>query len=154
MKWVVKFQWAEKCSSDPFQNGIGFKSQELHFDSIWAMPWNVSWLAWCWNAQTWEIEGRAPVSSALSQIFPKTGVHCGWSWRNTGTCQATIPSGECSDICDPSSLNRVLELIEWFFSAICDIWWFWIYIWKTKAFPSAQVYPGVEIIADKWEQAY
>lgn len=30
---------------------------------------------------------------------------------------------------------------------------FWIYVWTAEAFPSAQVYHGVEMVVDKWEQA-
>lgn len=45
MKWVVKFQWAEKCCSDPFQDGTGFKSQELHLALLFELCHEV-FLGW------------------------------------------------------------------------------------------------------------
>lgn len=64
-----------------------------------------------------------------------------------------IHSGKCSDISDHSSLNHALELNGWL-SSICCTWWFWIYVWKAKPFPSTQVYHGVGMIANQGEEAY
>lgn len=112
------------------------------------MPWNLSLLPRCWNAQTLETEGRA-LSAVLwvSQIFPKTDIHCVWSWA----AQAKIPSGKCSDTCDPSSLNCVLELGDFQPSVI---WWFWVYVWKAKAFLSAQVYQEWEWLQTSGNRHY
>lgn len=42
---VVKFKWAEKFYSDPFQNGTGFKSQELYLALIFEL-WHGVFLGW------------------------------------------------------------------------------------------------------------
>lgn len=110
------------------------------------MPWNLSLLPRCWNAQTLETEGRAQSAVLwVSQIFPKTDIHCVWSWET----RARIPSGKCSDTCDPSSLNCVLELSD---SQPSDLVILGVCL-ESRSFSQCPGVPGVGMVADKWEQA-
>lgn len=92
--------------------------------------------------------GKSSCQQCSESHFPQDWYSLWLVLRNTDTCQATIPSGKCSDISHLSSLNHVLELTEWFFSHL----WYWMILdvgLESKGFSQC---PGVPWSGDGCRQ--